>query len=71
MEEKFEFKGGNEYSQEVMAEVQRDLIKAIKILSNIDHNFAFVSGCELEYAVVKSCIDLLSEVSQNIYEVKR
>jgi hypothetical protein len=70
METKFEFKGNNQYSQEVLAEVQKDLTKAIKILRDIDHNFAFVEGCDLEYAVVATCQQLLSEVSQNLYAVR-
>jgi hypothetical protein len=68
---KNEFKGGNEYQQEVLADVQRDLTRAIKLLNSINHDFAFVDECELEYAVVKSCTEMLSEVSQNLYAVPK
>lgn len=63
----YEFKGNNDYSQEVLADVSRDLSKVIKILSDIDHNFAFVEGCELEYEVVKKCYDLLCITRDNLY----
>lgn len=62
-----EFKGKNQYSQEVVADVSRDLTKAVKILSNIDHNFAFIEGCELEYDVVVICRELLSTARDNLY----
>jgi hypothetical protein len=63
----YEFKGGNDYSQEVLADVQRNLTKAIKALNEIDHNFAFVKGCDLEYKTVQSCEQLLRCVSDNLY----
>lgn len=66
----FEFKGGSEYSQEVLADVQRCLVKAIKALNDADHNFAFVSDCELDYKVVNTCKDLLMSVSDNLYARK-
>jgi len=65
---KNKFKGGNEYSQEVLADVQRDLVRAIKILQEMDHNFAFVDGCRLDVSVVRACTKLLLDVSQNLYE---
>lgn len=67
----FEFKGGNEYSQEVIADVQRDLMKAFKALNEIDHNFAFVEGCELEHIVINKCKDMIMAVSDNLYAVKK
>lgn len=63
----YEFKGNNDYSREVVADVSRDLTKAIRILSDIDHNFAFVEGCELEYDVVVKCRELLSTARDNLY----
>jgi hypothetical protein len=69
--EDYEFKGGNEYSQVVLAGVQRSLVKAQKALSDIDHNFAFVEGCELEHTVVDKCREMLAAVSDNLYAVKK
>jgi len=63
----YEFKGGNEYSQEVLADVQRCITKAVKALSDADHNFAFVEGCELDHQVVEHCKQLLMNVSDNLY----
>lgn len=68
--ENFEFKGGNEYSQEVLADVQRCIVKAVKALNDVDHNFAFVSGCELDHEVVRRCKQLLMAVSDNLYASK-
>lgn len=67
MKDEAEFKGQSQYSQNVVAEVVMDLTKAISILSKIDHNFVFVDGCELEYQVLKSCVDLLSTARDNLY----
>ena len=64
---KSKFKGGSEYQQEVLADVQRDLTRAIKLLNSINNDFAFVDECELECTVVKSCAEMLSGVSQNLY----
>lgn len=68
--EDYEFKGGNEYSQTILADVQRSLTKAQKALRDIDHNFAFVEGCELEHIVVDKCREMLAAVSDNLYAVK-
>lgn len=69
--EDYEFKGGNEYSQVVLADVQRSLVKAQKALSDIDHNFAFVEGCELEHIIVDKCREMLAAVSDNLYAVRK
>jgi hypothetical protein len=65
-----EFKGVNDYSQVVLTDVQRCITKAVKALSDADHNFAFVEGCELDYQVVESCKQLLMNVSDNLYARK-
>lgn len=65
--EDFEFKGGNQYSQEVLADVARDLRKAIKILGDIDCNFHFVKDLELENVVVEKCKEMLCVVLDNLY----
>lgn len=70
MEER-EFKGNNEYSQSVLADVQRDLTRAQKALNEIDHNFAFVEGCELEHIIINNCREMLAAVSDNLYAVKK
>lgn len=67
----YEFKGGNEYSQVILAEAQRSLTKAQKALSDIDHNFAFIDGCELEHIIVDKCREMLAAVSDNLYAVKK
>ena len=67
----YEFKGNNEYSQAILADVQRLLTKAQKALSDIDHNFAFVDGCELEYIIVDKCREMLAAVSDKRYVVKK
>lgn len=67
----YEFKGDNEYSQIVLADVQRKLTKAQRALNDIDHNFAFVEGCELEHIVVCKCKEMLAAVSDNLYAVKK
>lgn len=67
----YEFKGGNDYSQEVLADVQRNLSKAFKALNEIDHNFAFVQGCELECLIVQKCKDMIMAVSDNLYAEKK
>jgi hypothetical protein len=67
----YEFKGGNDYSQVILADVQRALTKAQRALSDIDHNFAFVDGCELEYVVVDKCKEMLAAVSDSLYAVKK
>lgn len=67
----YEFKGGNDYSQEVLADVHRDLMRAFKALNEVNHNFAFVEGCELEYLVVKKCKDMIMAVSDNLYAMKK
>lgn len=69
--EDYEFKGGNEYSQGIIADVQRSLTKAQKALRDIDHNFAFIDGCELEYIIIGKCREMLAAVSDNLYEVKK
>ena len=66
----YEFKGGNEYSQTILADVQRSLVKAQKALTDIDHNFAFVEGCELEHTIINKCREMLAAVSDNLYAVK-
>lgn len=67
----YEFKGSTEYSQDILADVQRSLTKAQKALSDIDHNFAFVEGCELECIIVDKCREMLAAVSDNLYAVKK
>lgn len=69
--EDYEFKGGNEYSQTVLADVQQSLTKAQKALSDIDHDFAFVVGSELERIIVDKCREMLAAVSDNLYAAKK
>lgn len=59
-------KGGSDYQKQIVQEVVNDLTKVIKTLGNIDHNFAFVEGVDLEYAVISNCRDMLSSVQQEL-----
>ena len=59
-------KGASDYQRQIVQEVINDLTKVIKTLGNIDHNFAFVEGCDLEYAVIYNCRDMLSSVQQEL-----
>ena len=59
-------KGNSDYQKQIVQEVINDLTKVIRTLSNIDHNFAFVEGADLEYAVVTNRKDMLSSVQQEL-----
>lgn len=60
-------KGNSEYQKEIVSSVVNDLTKVIKILNEIDHNFGFREGVELEYEVIQQCKQLLSATRDNLY----
>lgn len=55
----------------VIIDVQLSLTKAQKALSDIDHDFAFVDGFELEHIIINNCREMLAAVSDNLYAVKK
>lgn len=60
-------KGDSDYQKQIVQSVVNDLTKVIKILNDIDHNFGFCAGVELEYDVIYHCKQMLSSTRDNLY----
>lgn len=56
------------YRLSVIEETNRDIIKAVKLLTNLDHNFYHQDGMAQYFQIVKSCRQILETVSEELVQ---
>ena len=57
------------YKNEILDDVGKDLYRATKILSDINHNFASVevgNYCN----IIRACNDILCNVAEDLYQLR-
>ena len=59
----------NNYRLNVIEETNRDIIKAVKLLTNLDHNFYHQDGMAQYFQIVKSCRQILETVSEELVQI--
>lgn len=59
----------SEYELGLMQDTANDLYKALKILTDIDHNMGCITS--VHYSVILGCKDILSAVAEDLYEKSR
>jgi len=57
------------YRLSVIEETNRDIIKAVKLLRNLDHNFYHQDGMAQYFQIVKSCCQILETVSEELVQI--
>jgi len=58
----------NNFELSVIEWVNRDIIKAISLLRNLDHNFPHLEGVGHYHAIVESCRQILETVSEELVQ---
>ena len=58
----------SDYRLSVIEETNRDIIKAVKLLTNLDHNFYHLDGMAQYFQIVKSCRQILETVSEELVQ---
>ena len=58
----------SDYRLIVIEETNRDIIKAISLLRNLDHNFPHLEGVGHYHTIVKSCRQILETVSEELVQ---
>jgi hypothetical protein len=58
----------SDYRLGVIEETNRDIIKAISLLRNLDHNFSHLDGMAQYFQIVKSCRQILETVSEELVQ---
>lgn len=53
----------------VIEDTNRDIIKAISLLRNLDHNFPQLEGVGHYHAIVESCRQILETVSEELVQI--
>jgi hypothetical protein len=56
------------YRLSAIEETNRDIIKAISLLRNLDHNFSHLEGVGHYHAIVESCRQILETVSEELVQ---
>jgi hypothetical protein len=56
------------YRLGVIEETNRDIIKAVNILTKLDHNFYHQDGMAQYFQIVKSCRQILETVSEELVQ---
>jgi len=57
-----------DYRLSVIVETNREIIKAVKLLTNLDHNFYHQDGMSQYFQIVKSCRQILETVSEELVQ---
>ena len=58
----------NHFRTCVIEETNRDIIKAVKLLTNLDHNFYHQDNMAQYFQIVKSCRQILETVSEELVQ---
>jgi hypothetical protein len=58
----------NNFELRVIEETNRDIIKAISLLRNLDHNFPHLEDVGHYHAIVESCRQILETVSEELVQ---
>ena len=58
----------NNFELSVIEWVNRDIIKAISLLRNLDHNFPHLEDVGHYHAIVESCRQILETVSEELVQ---
>ena len=58
----------NNFELSVIEETNRDIIKAISLLRNLDHNFPHLEDVGHYHAIVGSCRQILETVSEELVQ---
>jgi len=58
----------NNFELSVIEETNRDIIKAISLLRNLDHNFPQLEDVGHYHAIVESCRQILETVSEELVQ---
>lgn len=58
----------NNFELSVIEETNRDIIKAISLLRNLDHNFPHLEDVGHYHAIVESCRQILETVSEELVQ---
>jgi hypothetical protein len=58
----------SDYRLSVIEETNRDIIKAVKLLTNLDHNFYHLDDMSQYFQIVKSCRQILETVSEELVQ---
>jgi hypothetical protein len=58
----------NNFEISVIEWVNRDIIKAISLLRNLDHNFPQLEDVGHYHAIVESCRQILEHVSEELVQ---
>jgi hypothetical protein len=58
----------SDYRLSAIEETNRDIIKAISLLRNLDHNFSHLEGVGHYHAIVESCRQILETVSEELVQ---
>jgi hypothetical protein len=58
----------NNFELSVIEWVNRDIIKAISLLRNLDHNFPQLEDVGHYHAIVESCRQILETVSEELVQ---
>lgn len=59
----------NNFELSVIEETNRDIIKAISLLRNLDHNFPHLEDVGHYHAIVESCRQILETVSEELVQI--
>jgi hypothetical protein len=59
----------SDYRLSVIEETNRDIIKAVKLLTNLDHNFYHQDSMAQYFQIVKSCRQILETVSEELVQI--
>ena len=54
-----------DYELGVMQDTANDLYKAVKILTDVDHNMGYILS--VHYPVILGCKDILSAIAEDLY----
>ena len=57
----------SEYRENLLSEGSRDVMRAVKILSEIDHNLFMLSSAYIN--IIRSCEEILKEVAEELYQL--
>jgi len=58
----------SDYRLSVIEEVNRDIIKAVKLLTNLDNNFYHLDGMTQYFQIANSCRQILETVSEELVQ---
>ena len=57
----------SEWRENILVEASGDVLKAVKILSEINHNLPTLSSSYMN--IIRSCEEILKEVAEELYQL--